>query len=151
MPPDGLNVQRHRVIARTVRGVDDTALGQRVQGGMGIADRTPYHTGRIRRQCAGRAHRTPIAPRSVGRSGRIEGVSDIAAADERAILDQLRQLQDAHHRGDTGTANALLSDLFTRYGEEAVKAVRRRQDGDRLAADLNLFGMFGTAGLIGDD
>ncbi len=28
-----LNVQRHRVTARTVRGVDDTALGQRVQEG----------------------------------------------------------------------------------------------------------------------
>ncbi|WP_280426410.1 hypothetical protein [Nocardia carnea] len=78
-------------------------------------------------------------------------MSDIAAADERAILDQLRQLQDAHHRGDSDTANALLNDLFTRYGEETVKVVRRRQDSDRLAADLNLFGMFGTAGLIGDD
>src|SRR5437016_5909736 len=49
------------------------------------------------------------------RSGRIGSVSEIESADERAILDQLRKAQDAHHRGDQATANTLLDDLLTRF------------------------------------
>ncbi|MFF5037894.1 hypothetical protein [Nocardia salmonicida] len=78
-------------------------------------------------------------------------MSDIAAADERAILDQLRRAQDAHHGGDQPTASALVDDLLTRYGREAVDTVRWRQAGDQLAADVNLYSMFGVAGLLGDD
>ncbi|BCK59432.1 hypothetical protein [Nocardia wallacei] len=78
-------------------------------------------------------------------------MSDIEPATERAILDQLRKAQDAHHGGDQPTASALVDDLLTQYGRETVDAVRWRQERDRLAADVNLFQMFGTAGLIGDD
>jgi len=78
-------------------------------------------------------------------------VSDIEPADERAILDQLRKAQDAHHGGDLETSKALLDDLFTRYGRDAVKAARWRQAGDQLAADVNLFSMFGPVALYGDD
>ncbi|WP_280471089.1 hypothetical protein [Nocardia cyriacigeorgica] len=89
--------------------------------------------------------------RAAAISGRIGSVTDIAAADERAILDQLRRAQDAHHGGDQPTASALIDDLLTRYGRETVDAVRWRQARDQLDADLNLYSMFGTAGLIGDD
>ncbi len=62
-----------------------------------------------------------IEPRSWPRSGRIESVSDIAAADERAILDQLRKAQDAHHGGDQDAAKTLLDELFSRYGARLSK------------------------------
>ncbi|MGV9738840.1 hypothetical protein [Nocardia farcinica] len=54
-------------------------------------------------------------------------MSEIAAADERALLDQLRRLQDAHHRGDQAAASAMPAALFDRYGRETVAAVRWRQ------------------------
>lgn len=57
-------------------------------------------------------------------------VSDIDAADERAILDQLRKAQDAHHGGDLETSRAVLDELFAQHGEEAVKEVRWRQAND---------------------
>ncbi|WP_269454320.1 hypothetical protein [Nocardia farcinica] len=38
-------------------------------------------------------------------------MTDIAAADERAILDQLRRAQDAHHGCDQPTASALIDAL----------------------------------------
>ncbi|NKY53931.1 hypothetical protein [Nocardia vermiculata] len=78
-------------------------------------------------------------------------MSNIESAAERAILDQLRQAQDAHHGGNQRAASALVDDLLTRYGRESVDAVRRRQARDQLDADLNLYSMFGVAGLIGDD
>ncbi|WP_306355824.1 MULTISPECIES: hypothetical protein [unclassified Nocardia] len=78
-------------------------------------------------------------------------MSDIPAADERAILDQLRRLQDAHHSGDQQTATALLDELFDRYGRDTVAAVRRRQAADQLDADLNLCVLFGPAALYGND
>lgn len=62
-------------------------------------------------------------------------------------LDQLRKAQDAHQPA----ASALVNDLLTQYGREAVDAARRRQADDQLAADVNHFSMFGVAGLIGDD
>lgn len=77
-------------------------------------------------------------------------MSDIEPADERAISDQLRQVQQTHRNGDLETSKALLNDLFTRYGQDTVKAVRRRQDGDWLDADVALFSMFGSAGLRGN-
>ncbi|GAB2454392.1 hypothetical protein [Nocardia tengchongensis] len=78
-------------------------------------------------------------------------MSDIAAADERAILDQLRRLQTAHHSGDQETAKALLDDLFTRYGQATIAEMRWRQANDQLAADVELFKVFGSAALRGDD
>ncbi|WP_331765101.1 hypothetical protein [Nocardia sp. NBC_01388] len=78
-------------------------------------------------------------------------MSDIEPADERAILDQLRKAQAAHHGGDQQTANAVLDQLFAEHGRETIEAVRWRQANDQLAADVNLFSMFGAAGLIGDD
>ncbi|VFA96217.1 Uncharacterised protein [Nocardia farcinica] len=78
-------------------------------------------------------------------------MTEISAADERAILDQLRRLQDAHHRGDQAAASAMLADLFDRYGRETVAAVRWRQAGDQAAAEAALFGVFGPGAVTGDD
>ncbi|AYF78175.1 hypothetical protein D7D52_34970 [Nocardia yunnanensis] len=78
-------------------------------------------------------------------------MSDIEPATERAILDQLRKAQAAHHGGDQETASAVLDQLFADHGRETVEAVHWRQANDQLAADVNLFSMFGVAGLRGDD
>lgn len=85
------------------------------------------------------------------RSDTISGVSDIAAADERAILDQLRQLQTARHSGKQDTAKALLDDLLTRHGRETITEMRWWQANNQLAVDVELFKHFGPAALRGND
>jgi hypothetical protein len=73
-------------------------------------------------------------------------VSD-SDAEESAIREQVRVLQDAYRRGDEDAANALLHHLFDDYGHQRViDTMRWQHAGEQLAAEIELLQLFGPLG-----
>ncbi|MFI6959651.1 hypothetical protein ACIBJI_40070 [Nocardia sp. NPDC050408] len=77
-------------------------------------------------------------------------MSDTAADDEHAILEQTRAAQVAHAAGDHDTAYALHADLVTRYELTAIADVMYQRDvRERLGIEVELLRTFGPTALYG--
>lgn len=73
----------------------------------------------------------------------------IPAADEQAILDQTRELQDAHARGVDAAAS--VGRLVDQYGPGAIATVMAaRTEREQLGVEIELLRLLGPHRLYGE-
>ncbi|MGF0320643.1 hypothetical protein [Nocardia fluminea] len=76
---------------------------------------------------------------------------EIPAADEQAILDRTRELQEVHARGDDDAANTLLAAMVDRYGAGVIATVMAAHDErEQLGVDVELLRLLGPRRLYGE-